>query len=53
MTENKQYTTVNKAFITYYRTHRELMTLSERLLFDNIHNFVLSYIEDDGDDVDD
>ena len=44
------YDTVNKAFITYYRVNRELMCLSERLLFDNIHNFVLSYIED-GDDM--
>jgi len=45
MTE-KNYNKVNKAFINYYRMNRELMILSERLFFDNIHNFVLNYISD-------
>ena len=50
MTE-KQYTydeihhKIHKAFVDYYRSNGEEMRLSERLLFDDIQNFILVYIE--------
>ena len=35
---------VNKAFLKYYRTNREIMSFSERLLVNDIQSFVLNYI---------
>lgn len=42
---NEIYQKVHNSFINYYRGNRDEMSLSERLLFEDIQNFIQTSIE--------